>query len=100
MIELNQLSEEAYDTAVLRDQKPKATLKHCAGEVIEAAQAEEIYRTRGLYDPDYLEQAKKELSLELADIVICCMTCSFEYGIDLEKAIRTKMQANRYRIKK
>lgn len=98
MIGLNELSKECYRIAEKRGQDPDKVLKHCAGEVIEAAEAENNLLT--IRELKFNEDtACGDLSLELADIIICCLTCSYKYDIDIEKAIKEKIEINRERIK-
>lgn len=65
----------------------KDFLKHCAGEVLEAEEAEIRF--------NYIsssESNKKALALELADIVICAADCAETNGIDLAEALIEKFE--------
>ena len=87
MINLNDLSRQSLLLAQQRGLKTDviSTLKHCAGEVVEATQA---------YSDVVLEDDIEDFSLELADIIICVLTASAVEGIDIEEAVNKAMQKN------
>lgn len=85
----------AYDTAVKRHMDVLNTLKHCAGEVIEAE--EERSKLSFLINPT--EEEKAAYGLELADIIIYVLTESHIFDIDIEEMIVRKMKINKNRIK-
>lgn len=90
MLNLNDLAEQAYTIADMRGQKTEvfSALKHCSGEVAEAIEANFLYN-------DYrTTNAKAELALELADIIICVLTASYEAEINIEEALSEAMQKN------
>ncbi len=97
MINLNDLAEQAHSLAQLRELKVDifSTLKHCAGEVTEAVEA--FTKLDRLYDrasPNLADSLFKSLGSELADIIICVLTASYEAGINIEEAIYEAMQKN------
>lgn len=96
---LNEAAQSVYETAKKRGQYKDdgndvlRALKHCAGEVIEAC---EQYN-----DWTYLDTPKndnkKEFSYELADIILCVLSISGYEQIDIENALKEKMQINEQR---
>ena len=94
MINLNILSQEAYRISRKREQhgavKIKDILKHCAGEVVEAAEARAAWESVEYFDG----LDKESYSEELADVIICVMIAAARDGIDLESAINHKMIVN------
>lgn len=91
---LNEAAENAHKTARQREKNgAKFTggdiLKHCAGEVIEAAQARtELYNGETTYE---------EYGHELADVIICALIAAVEDNVDIERAVNEKMQINAQR---
>ena len=91
MVNLNDMAKQAHMLAKQRGLETDvfSCLKHCAGEVTEAVEANskvwDDIRTYG-----YL----KHLEEELADVIICVLTASADMQIDIEKAISESMQKN------
>ena len=94
MINLNDLAEQAHALAERRGFKTDvfSALKHCSGEVVEACEAN--YRVHGLQRSEATAFLTKELSMELADIIICVLTASYEAGINIEEALSESMLKN------
>ena len=90
MVNLNDLAEQAHTIADMRGQNTEvfSALKHCSGEVAEAIEA------NFWYNDCRTENSKAELASELADIIICTLTASYEAGIDIEQALNEAMQKN------
>lgn len=97
MMYLNDIAEQAHALAKQRGLKTDvvSSLKHCAGEVIEATEA--FTKAYTAVSPNMTEGLKRDFSLELADIIICALTASYEAGIDIEEAISEAMQKNAQR---
>ena len=93
MINLNDFAEQAHTIADMRGQKTEvfSALKHCSGEVAEAIEA------NFWYNDCRTTNSKAELASELADIIICVLTASYEAGVDIERAINEAMQKNAQR---
>lgn len=92
---LTELSKSVYITSQKRKQDPADVLKHCAGEVIEATIAKnQVDNNIFLGD----KNAIKDLADELADVVLCCLSCAAYYSIDIEKAVSEKAEYNRKRV--
>jgi NTP pyrophosphatase (non-canonical NTP hydrolase) len=89
---LNEAAENAHKSAIERERnggpKIRDILKHCAGEVIEAAEA----RVRSGY-----EVQSDEYGEELADVIICILIAAYEDGVDIENAVNEKMRINAQR---
>lgn len=91
---LNDIAEQARMLAKQRgfNTDMLSTLKHCAGEVVEATEA---YTQFGYVANSDRTKAKKEaMGQELADVIICALTASAELGFDIEKYIEEAMQKN------
>ena len=91
---LNETAINAYNTALKRQQnggnvKVAEILKHCAGEVIEAQEAFIMWKYEAHEESKYAE--------ELADVIICALIAAKRDGIDIERAVRLKMQKNAQR---
>jgi NTP pyrophosphatase (non-canonical NTP hydrolase) len=80
---LNELKKECALIASSRkqDMTPTGIVKHLATEVVE------LQESLG-----YRNEAK--IGEELADCVICCLTLSTKYNIDVEKCITDKIKYN------
>ena len=101
MINLNELSTEAYIVAKKRElngafikTEPISVLKHCAGEVMEAIEAycDLAYELTDEYEEKFQN--------EVADIMVCCLIMSGYMQFDIEKAINRVMEKNRLRAEK
>jgi NTP pyrophosphatase (non-canonical NTP hydrolase) len=90
MLNINDVAEQAHTLTERRGYKTDvfSCLKHCAGEVTEAVEANTIYNKTG-------EKAdQNHLAEELADIIICALTASAEEEIDIERAVNVAMLKN------
>lgn len=90
MLNVNDLAEQAHALTERRGYKTDvfSCLKHCAGEVTEAVEANTVYNRTG-------EKAdQNHLAEELADIIICALTASAEEEIDIEMAVNEAMLKN------
>ena len=101
MIDLNELSKEAYIIAKKREKnganiktEPMPMLKHCATEVIEATEAfcNLNYELTDEYEEKFQD--------EVADIMVCCLIMSGYMMFDIEKALNRVMEKNRLRAEK
>ena len=90
MMNLNDLAEQSLIIAKKRGLKTDvfSVLKHCAGEVTEACEANCIFSKTG-EQKDHIH-----LGEELADIIVCVLTASAEEEVDIEKALNDVMQKN------
>lgn len=97
MLNLNDIAEQSYILAKQRGLSTDmiSTLKHCAGEVVEACEAQA--RLMEAQDWNTCEKHKVALGLELADIIICALTASARAGINIEEYINKAMQKNAQR---
>lgn len=96
---LNETAQSVYETAEKRGQYKNdgndvlRALKHCAGEVIEAC---EQYN-----DWTYLDTSenyyKEKFAYELADIILCVLSICGHESINIENAVKEKMQINEQR---
>lgn len=96
MLNLNDIAEQSYILAKQRGLSVDviSTLKHCAGEVVEACEA----HTRLMQSSDRNTGEKhRVLGLELADIIICALTASARAGISIEDYINEAMKKNAQR---
>lgn len=90
MLNINDLAKQAHTLTEKRGYKTDVSscLKHCAGEVTEAVEANTVYNKTG-------EKAdQNHLAEELADIIICVLTASAEEEIDIERAVNEAMLKN------
>ena len=93
MFDLNELCKMAYENAKKREAKDgkvstdtRQMLKHCATEVVEAAEA---------YNSFVDGVANKEIfASELADIICCVLIIAGKENIDMEYALTTCMEKN------
>ena len=97
MLNLRDIAEQAYMLAQKRGLETDviSTLKHCAGEVVEACEAQT--RLSWALDLESCEKHRYSLGLELADIIICALTASARTGINIEEYITVAMQKNAQR---
>lgn len=108
MIDLNELSKEAYIIAKKREKnganiktEPMAILKHCSGEVVEATEAYCDYCEALNNDNlEMLDERREKFENEIADIIVCCLIISGYSMIDIEKALNRVMEKNRLRAEK
>lgn len=104
-MDLNKLCNEAVDTSVKRGQfqcdgnDVLRALKHCAGEVIEATEANAKMQYFPQLNKNEQEIVKTDFENELADIIICVLSICGMENIDIEKAIERKMKINKERAK-
>lgn len=105
MIDLNKLAEQAFTVAQQRESNGSniktdtvSMLKHCASEVIEAAEA--YTRSQWQLNKNEEEIELEHFSLELADIITCCLIVAGKENIDIEVALNRVMEKNRLRAKK
>lgn len=97
MMYLNDIAKQALILAQNRklDTNVLPTLKHCAGEVLEATEA---YTNLSYVSTSDRKKAKtEEVGLELADIIICALTASAKLELDIEEYIGKAMQKNAQR---
>lgn len=94
MMNLNDVAEQAYLLAEQRqlDTDVLSTLKHCAGEVVEAVEA--YTNLQSTLNPVLARARIYDTGLELADIIICVLTASVKLGIDIESCVNESMQKN------
>lgn len=93
MIDLNKIAKQFDDVSKKRDlpQSSFDLMKHCAGEVLEAAQAfERLDRDCDTF----------EFSLELCDVIVCCLIIASRYYIDIETALDQCLQKNKLKIRR
>lgn len=95
MMDLNYLCKMAYENACKRAEHESTiklgainTLKHCAGEVVEATESCLYY-----YDNETSDY-KAIFAGELADIVCCVLTICGQENIDIELALTKCMEKN------
>lgn len=93
MIDLNEIKETSLQIAELRGQDTdvRATLKYCAGEVLESYEA---YGNWTFNNP----KGKEDFALELADVIMCILTISAAEKIDIEEALRICLKKNKARV--
>lgn len=94
MLDLNYLCKMSYENAKKRaEYEPtirvgvRDTLKHCAGEVVEATEAYERFIHR-------IDETNEAFADELADIVCCVLTICGKENIDIELALTKCMEKN------
>lgn len=94
MIDLNNIAEQSLKIAEHRQQKTDtiSTLKHCAGEILEAVES----YTRFVYSP---VEEKDGFPDELADVIMCILTVSAKENIDIEQALIKCLEKNRKRAR-
>ena len=82
---LQEASERAYEIAQKRglNENTFQTLKHCAGEVLEANEA---YNNWSLLDTPN-EDYKIAFEDELADVIICILSICGQEHINIEQAL-------------
>ena len=109
MIDLNKVAEECDKYSRMREEngafpKNDSVLKHCAGELIEAVEAEnwlqEISNVNYKWGKDDIEQAKNDYADELMDVMYCVLVLCKRAGINPEKALLKNIEKNRKRAEK
>jgi len=88
MIDLNEAAKKAYNCAIRRE---KITIYHGFEEFMKDLASE--FTELATCCP----KEKKNISYELADVILVCMSIASGYGIDIEKAIKDKMKYNEER---
>lgn len=98
MIDLNELAQDALKTAKKRETKGQlmsdtfSILKHCAGEVCEAAVAYTMcLESQG--ECEY-EALQRDLGNELADVITCALIAAAEENVDIEAALIRVQEKN------
>lgn len=119
MINLNKVAEEMLQTAEERqkngavvDTDTMKMLKHCATEVVEAAEMYYPYKAlkdltsdgtdfEGMEEPDTAEEAffedKREFTSEIADIIACALIIAAKEKFDIESALLQCLGKNKKR---
>lgn len=100
MIDLNEMSKTALETANTRERKRQlksdtmSILKHCAGEVVEATEA---YSLIGAYSSigEYIGCEEIDFADELADIITCALIAAANEGVDIEAALLRVQDKNK-----
>ena len=87
---INELCEQAFETAKSKGWHDKA---RAFGEAIALIHAE----ASEALEADRRNEGKERVAEELADICIRVFDASMEFGVDLETAIKTKMEYNKQR---
>ena len=111
MIDLNGLCKVALANAEQRQKNgghiksdTRSMLKHCATEVVEAAEANldlMMYKSQvdsSWTDRDadnWLEKPRERFASELADIICCVLIIAGKEGIDIETAVNECVEKNR-----
>lgn len=96
MIEINQLAQTAFNTAIIRGKTAKDinhldTFFGIFSELKEFRDASEIEKSEHLQE---YTQAQEEL----ADVLICCLTELHRRGVDVERIIKEKIEFNKTRV--
>lgn len=119
MINLNKVAEEMLQTAEERqkngavvDTDTMKMLKHCATEVVEAAEIYYPYKAlkdltsdgtdfEGMEEPDAAEEAffddKRDFVSEIADIIACALIIAVKERFDIESALLQCLEKNKKR---
>lgn len=106
MVDLNKIAQELNEASLKReengafgdDRGVAGLLKHCAGEVIEAADAYTQLKlpyddSKGHWIEQYAER-KHVLGAELADVIACCMIIAAREEIDMEWTLSQCLEKN------
>ena len=98
MIDLNNMAREALETAKKRERKGQlksdtmSILKHCAGEVVEAAMSYTMcLESQG--ECEY-ESLQRDFAYELADVITCALIAAAEEDVDIEAALLRVQEKN------
>ena len=95
-LNFNALGEKSFQIAELWDRWNGDYLKHCAGEVIEAKEAEnELKNAYKIFE--HPKGKIDALGYELADIILCVCLCANAYEIDINKYVKEKIKQNEVR---
>ena len=102
MLDLNYLCKMSYENAKKRAEHeptiridPVSTIKHCAGEVVEAGEALTLYAVCKHEGSEAVNNKTKEaFADELADIICCVLTICGHENIDIELALTKCMEKN------
>ena len=103
MLDLNYLCKMSYENAKRRAEHESTikadvldTLKHCAGEVVEATEAYSGIATvySVLEAGKIIAQKRDNFAGELADIICCVLTICGHENIDIELALTKCMEKN------
>lgn len=103
MLDLNYLCKMSYENAKKRAESEPTikvdvldTLKHCAGEVVEATEAYSSTTTvyNVLEAGKIIARKRDDFAGELADIVCCVLTICGHENIDIEFALTKCMEKN------
>ena len=96
-MDLIKASVKAYEIAQKRGLKENTfeTLKHCAGEVVEANEA---YNNWSFMTSD--DTLKEQFENELADVIVCVLSICGQEGINIEKALERVFEKNEKRCRK
>lgn len=105
-MDLNKAKERAFNNAKERGQykddpfvnNTLNALKHCAGELLEAIDAYNLW-TYEEEESEYFE-LKNNFENELADAVMCILTICGAENVDIEKALERVFEKNEKRIEK
>lgn len=119
MINLNKVAEEMLQTAEERqkngavvDTDTMKMLKHCATEVVEAAESYYPYKSmkelttdgtcfEGFEEPDVAEEEffddKRDFVSEIADIIACALIIAVKERFDIESALLQCLAENKKR---
>lgn len=97
-----ELKEEVKEFVRTRDWKKYHTAKNLASSImIESAELLEHFQWSNQEDIDLqIKDPKKkaEISAELADVLIYCLSFANHTEIDISEAIRKKMEINQFRF--
>lgn len=96
-MDLIKASVKAYEIAQKRglNETTFETLKHCAGEILEANEA---YNNWTFCETS--DSLKEHFEDELADVIMCCLSICGAEGINIEKALDRVFLKNEKRVKK
>lgn len=103
MLDLNYLCKMSYENAKKRAESEPTikvgvldTLKHCAGEVVEATEAySSIATAYSITEAGKIyAQKRDDFADELADIICCVLTICGHENIDIELALTKCMEKN------
>lgn len=106
MIDLNEFARKALDIAEIRQKNgaliktdARSILKHCATEVVEAAESGlELAMYKSQWDDEeWLKKPRQRFASELADIICCALIAAAKEGIDIEEALKEVQEKNRKR---